>query len=90
MEKDFGIYTELYHSCISHLESGRFFPDLKAIRKQIADAKKSIRILEKGSAFCKDMEMLAKTERGIQNAKDKRDAMVAVLEYINERMRKEK
>ena len=36
------------------------------------------------------MEMLAKTERGIQNAKDKRDAMVAVLEYINERMRKEK
>lgn len=87
MEKDFGVYTELYNSTIKELESGKFFPNIKAIRKQIADAKKSIRILEKGSAFCQDMEMLAKTERRIQLAKDKRNAMVAVLGYINEKMR---
>lgn len=87
MEKDFGVYTELYNSAIKDLESGRFFPNLKAIRKQIADAKKSIRILEKGSAFCQDMEMLAKTERRILLAKQKRDAMVSLMEYINEKMR---
>lgn len=84
--KNFGIYTELYNSTIKELESGKFLPNIKAIRKQIADAKKSIRILEKGSAFCQDMEMLAKTEHRMQLAKDKRNAMVAVLEYITEKM----
>lgn len=86
--KDFGIYTRLYNSVIKDLESGKFLPNIKAVRKQIADAKKSVRILEKGAVFCQDMEMLAKTEHRMQLAKQKRDAMVAVMEYINEKMNK--
>lgn len=90
MNQNFGIYTDLYNSVINDLESGKFLPNLKAIRKQIADAKKTIRVLVKGAAFCQNMEMLAKTERRIQLAKQKRDAMVAIMEYINEKMRYKK
>ena len=90
MNQNFGIYTDLYNSVINDLESGKFLPNLKAIRKQIADAKKTIRVLVKGAAFCQNMEMLAKTERRIQLAKQRRDAMVAIMEYINEKMRYKK
>ena len=82
MNQNFGIYTDLYSSAISDMESGKFLPNLKAIRKQIADAKKSIRILVKGSAFCQDLKMLEKTERKIQLQKGKLRAMNAVYEYI--------
>lgn len=80
--KDFGIYTDCYNSIIADLESGKFLPNLKAIRKQISDVKKSIRVLVKGSVFCQDLKMLEKTERQIQLQKDKLEAMNAVYEYI--------
>lgn len=85
MNQNFGIYTELYNSAIRDLDSGKFLPNLKAIRKQIADAKKSIRILTNGSAYCQDMDMLAKTEKKLQLAKDKLNAMNAVLAYIKKK-----
>ena len=85
MNQDFGIYTGLYKSVISDLDSGKFLPNLKAIRKQIADAKKSIRILVNGAAFCHDLEMLAKTEHKLQLAKDKLNAMNAVYDYIKKK-----
>lgn len=40
MKQNFGIYTDLYNSAINDLDSGRFLPNIKAVRKQIADAKK--------------------------------------------------
>lgn len=82
MEQNFGIYTDCYNSIIEDLESGKFLPNLKAIRKQISDAKKSIRVLVKGSVFCQDLKMLEKTEHQIQLQKDKLRAMNAVYEYI--------
>lgn len=85
MNRTFGIYTDLYNSAINDLESGKFLPNLKAIRKQIADIKKSIRILVNGSAFCQDLDMLAKTEHKLRLAKDKLNAMTAVYEYIKKK-----
>lgn len=82
MNQNFGIYTDLYNSIINDLDSGRFFPNMNAIRKQISGAKKSIRVLVKGSAFCQGLKMLEKTERRIQLLKDKLRAMNAVLAYI--------
>lgn len=87
MNQNFGIYTDLYNSTINDLESGKFLPNLKAIRKQIADAKKSIRILVNGSAFYQDLEMLAKTEHQLKLRKDKLNAMVAIYEYIKKKQR---
>lgn len=39
MNNDFGIYTDMYNSIISDLESGNFLPNMKAIRQQIREAK---------------------------------------------------
>lgn len=72
----------MYNTIISDLKSGKFFPNMKAIRKQIRDAKKSIKILEEGVIFCKDLDMLEKTERKLQIAKDKLNAINAVVVYI--------
>lgn len=85
MKQNFRIYTDLYNSAINDLDSGRFLPNIKAIRKQIADAKKSIRILTNGVVFCQDLDMLAKTERNLQREKDKLNAMNAVYEYIRKK-----
>ena len=85
MKQNFGIYTDLYNSAINDLDSGRFLPNIKAVRKQIADAKKSIRILTNGVVFCQDLDMLAKTERNLQRAKDKLNALNAVYEYIRKK-----
>ena len=82
MNQNFGIYTDMYNTIISDLKSGKFFPNMKAIRKQIRDAKKSIKILEEGVIFCKDLDMLEKTERKLQMAKDKLNAINAVVVYI--------
>lgn len=82
MNQNFGIYTDMYNTIISDLKSGKFFPNMKAIRKQIKDAKKSIKILEEGVIFCKDLDMLEKTERKLQIAKDKLNAINAVVVYI--------
>lgn len=82
MNNDFGIYTDMYNSIISDLESGIFLPNMKAIRKQIREAKKSIDVLTKGSVFCQNLEILEKTERKLQLAKDKLNAMNAVVVYI--------
>lgn len=40
MTRNFGIYTDMYNSIISDLESGKFLPNMKAIRQQIREAKK--------------------------------------------------
>lgn len=88
MEQTFGIYTDCYNSIIKDLESGNFFPNMKAIRKQIREAKRSIEILTKGAEiFCRDLDQLAKTEKKLQDAKDKYNAMSAVCKYIQTRMK---
>ena len=83
--KDFGIYTDCYNSIIADLDSGKFLPNPKDIRKQILDAKKAIKALTEGSAFCRDLQMLEKTERRIQQEKDKLRAMNEVNEYIKKK-----
>lgn len=88
MTRNFGIYTDMYNSIINDLESGKFLPNMKAIRQQIREAKKSIDILTKGSIFCQNLEMLEKTERKLQLAKDKLNAMNAVVVYIKNRQNK--
>lgn len=88
MTQSFGIYTDCYNSIIKELESGQFFPNMKAIRKQIREAKRSIEILTKGAeVFCHDLDQLAKTEERIQDARDKYNAMSAVYKYIQSRMK---
>ena len=78
--KDFGIYTDCYNSIIADLDSGKFLPNPKAIRKQISDAKQAIKALVEGSTFCKELQMLEKTERRIVQEKYKLLAMHAVNE----------
>lgn len=88
MNNDFGIYTDLYNSIINDLESGKFLPNMKAIRNQIREVKKSIDVLRKGSVFCQNLEILEKTERKLQLTKDKLNAMNAVVVYIKNRQNK--
>lgn len=85
--KDFGIYTAVYYTAIKSFESGKCFPNVKAIRKQASEAKKTVRELISGAAFCPNMEALEETERAIKNAKDKYNAMAELLNFINKKLR---
>lgn len=87
MNNNFGIYTDLYNSIINDLESGKFLTNMKAIRNQIREAKKSIDVLRKGSVFCQNLEILEKTERKLQLTKDKLNAMNTVVVYIKNRQK---
>lgn len=85
-KENYGRYAAMVNDTIAKLECGKFLPNLRGIRKQISEAKKSINILEKGSAFCADMDMLDKTEKALQDAKDRLTAFTAILEYVNKRI----
>lgn len=88
MEQTFGFYTDLYNYNVRMLESGKFFPNMKAIRKQIRDAKKSLDILTRGAEmFSSNLDDVAKAERKIQDARDKYNAMTALYEYIQNKMK---
>lgn len=86
MATNYGIYTDMYNNTINALESGKMFPNINAIKKEIREAKKSINVIIKGSAFCADMEMLSKTEIALQNAKDRLNAFKAILSYVNSKI----
>jgi len=86
MKENYGIYTAMVNDTIAKLEEGKFLPNLRGIRNEISEAKKSINILESGSAFCVDMDMLEKTEKALQNAKDRLAAFTAILDYVNKRI----
>lgn len=88
MEQTFGFYTDLYNYNVRMLGSGKFFPNMKAIRKQIRDAKKSLDILTRGAEmFSSNLDDVAKAERRIQDARDKYNAMTALYEYIQSKMK---
>lgn len=88
MEQTFGFYTDLYNYNVRMLESGKFFPNMNAIRKQIRDAKKSLDILTRGAEmFSSNLDDVAKAERRIQDARDKYNAMTALYEYIQNKMK---
>ena len=88
MEQTFGFYTDLYNYNVRMLESGKFFPNMNAIRKQIRDAKKSLDILTRGAEmFSSNLDDVAKAERKIQDARDKYNAMTALYEYIQSKMK---
>ena len=88
MEQTFGFYTDLYNYNVRMLESGKFFPNMKAIRKQIRDAKKSLDILTRGAEmFSSNLDDVAKAERKIQDARDKYNAMTALYECIQCKMK---
>lgn len=88
MEQTFGFYTDLYNNNVRMLESGLFFPNMKAIRKQIRNAKKSLDILTRGAEmFSSNLDDVAKAERRIQDARDKYNAMTALYKYIQNKMR---
>lgn len=86
MVGNYGIYTAMVNETISKLESGKCVPNMMAIRRQIAEAKKSINVLVNGTIFCADMEMLEKTEKALQNANDRLEAFKAILRYVNKRI----
>lgn len=86
MESNYGIYTAMVNDTISKLEAKKGLPNIPFIKKQIKEAKKSVRILVEGSTFCKDMEMLEKTEKALQNSKDKLAAFTTILDYVNKKM----
>lgn len=86
MEGKYGIYTEMYNKTIAGLESGKMLPNLRGIRKEIRCVNKSIRTLVKGSEFCTDMVMLEKTEKALKRAKDKKNALEAILNWVNNKI----
>lgn len=86
MEEKYGIYTNMYNKTIAELESGRMLPNLRGIRKEIRYVNKSIRALVKGSAFCTDMVMLEKTEKTLKRLKDKKNALEAILDWVNNKI----
>ena len=71
MNKDFGIYTDLYNSIINDLRSGKIQSTIRFIRKQIAEVSMSIRNLTIEIPSIQNTVMKAELERNLQLAEDK-------------------
>lgn len=87
MAESYGQYTAMVNDTITKLEKKEGLPNIPFIRKQIKEAKKSINVIINGSVFCTDMVMLEKTEKALQDAKDRLAAFTALLDYINKKIK---
>lgn len=65
-------------------------PNIKAIKKVIADLKKRIKAVEFGSAFASSMDELHKAELAVARLSGQKQAYQERLDWINERIKNAK
>ena len=84
---DFGAYQAVYDNFIDGVEHKGLIPRIEAIKDNIAEAKRRLKVLEEGAAtgINSDADM-KRHEAAVEDAANKRDAYQAMLDHVKERM----
>lgn len=86
-QKNEQAYQEVYQPLCEKLNSGRFFPNISAIRNEIKDLNRRMDILCTGVNFAKDLEEVEKVDERLDILRGRKRAYKDILKYVNKRIK---
>lgn len=79
-------YQAVYQPLFDKLNSGKFFPNIQGIRKQIKELNHRMDIFCTGVNFAKDLEEVGKVEDILDTLRGQKRAYQDILKYIKKRI----
>lgn len=86
-QKNEEAYQSVYQPLFDKLNSGRFFPNISAIRNEIKDLNRRMDILCTGVNFAKDIEEVEKVDERLDALRGQKRAYQDILKYISKRIK---
>lgn len=86
-QKNEEAYQSIFQPLVEKLNSGKFFPNIKAIRQQIQELNCHIKVLFSGVNFAKDLEEVHRVEDILEVYRGQKRAYQDILKYINKRIK---
>ena len=86
-QKNEETYQAIYQPLFDKLNSGNFFPNVPAIRKEIRELNRRMDILCTGVNFAKDLEEVNKVEDRLDALRGQKREYQDILKYVNKRIK---
>ena len=86
-QKNEDAYQSVYQPFFDKLNSGKFFPNIPAIRKRIKVLNHRMDILCTGVHFAKDLEEVEKVDERLDVLRGQKRAYQDILKYVNKRIK---
>lgn len=86
-QKNEDAYQSVYQPFFDKLNSGKFFPNIPAIRKRIKVLNHRMDILCTGVNFAKDLEEVEIVEDRLDVLRGQKRAYQDILKYVNKRIK---
>lgn len=86
-QKNEEAYQAVYQPLFDKLNSGKFFPNVQAIRKKVKELNHRMDILCTGVNFAKDLEEVGKIEERLDVLRGQKRAYQDILKYISKRIK---
>ena len=83
-------YQSVYQPLFDKLNSGKFFPNIQVIRRQIKELDHRIESLCTGVNFAKDLEEVELVEERLDVLRGQKRAYQDILKYANKRIKETK
>lgn len=80
-------YQAVYQPLFDKLNSGKFFPNIQGIRKQIKELNHRMDILCTGVNFAKGLEEVEKVEERLDALRGQKRAYQDILKYVNKKIK---
>ena len=86
-QKNEDAYQSVYQPLFDKLNSGKFFPNIQAIRKKVKELNHRMDILCAGVNFAKDLNEVNKVEDRLDALRGQKRAYQDILKYVNKRIK---
>ena len=86
-QKNEDAYQSVYQLLFDKLNSGKFFPNIQAIRKKVKELNHRMDILCAGVNFAKDLEEVSNVEDRLDALRGQKRAYQDILKYVNKRIK---
>lgn len=86
-QKNEDAYQAVYQPLYDKLNSGRFFPNIQAIRKEIKKLNHRMDVLRTGVFFATSLEEVEIVEDRLDVLRDQKRAYQDILQYVNWRIK---
>lgn len=86
-QKNEEAYQAIYQPLFDKLNSGKFFPNIQGIRKQIKSLSHRMDVLCTGANFAKDLKEVEKVEERLDALRGQKRAYQDILKYVNKRIK---
>ena len=80
-------YQAVYQPLFDKLNSGKFFPNIQGIRKQIKELNHRMDVLCTGANFAKDLKEVEKVEERLDALRGQKRAYQDILKYVNKKIK---